>query len=132
MPDKYQDEIEEILRRAGEVAPSDPPEGRARSREERSNLARRTRRPAAPRDTTGRVWPRLSPGKLLLGGLILFGVSAVLRWTLGIWVGLGILVVAYLLFFVAPRSFNTDKRWRGRSVDVYERPLDRIKRWFKG
>ena len=131
MPDKYQDEIEEILRRAGEVAPSDSPEGQERPREERSNLARRTRRSSPPRETTGRVWPRLSPGKLLLGGLIVFVVSALLGWTPGIWVGLVTLVVAYLLFFVTPRSFNSEKRWRGRSVDADERPLDRIKRWFK-
>ena len=131
MPDKYQDEIEEILRRAGEVAPSDSPEGQERPREGRSNLVRRTRRSSAPRETTGRVWPRLSPGKLLLGGLIVFVVSALSGWTPGIWVGLGMLVVAYLLFFVTPRSFNSEKRWRGRSVDVSERPLDRIKRWFK-
>ena len=131
MPNKYQDEIEEILRRAGEVAPSDPPEGQERPREGMSNLARRTRRSSAPRETTGRVWPRLSPGKLLLGGLIVFVVSALSGWTPGIWVGLVTLVVAYLLFFVSPRSFNSEKRWRGRTVDVYERPLDRIKRWFK-
>ena len=30
MPDKYKDEIEEILRKAGEVAPSDPPRELAR------------------------------------------------------------------------------------------------------
>ena len=131
MPDKYQDEIEEILRRAGEVAPSDPSEGQEPPREERSNLAPRTRRSSAPRETTGRVWPRLSPGKLLLGGLIVFLVSALSGWTPGIWGGLVMLVVAYLLFFVTPRSLNSEKRWRGRSVDVYERPLDRIKRWFK-
>ena len=131
MHDKYQDEIEEILRRAGEVAPSDSPEVQERPREGRSNLARRTRRSSAPRETTGRVWPRLSPGKLLLGGLIVFAVSAVSGWTPGIWVGLLTLVVAYLLFFVTPRSSNSEKRWRGRSVDVYEKPLDRIKRWFK-
>ena len=131
MPDRYQDEIEEILRKAGEVAPSDPPEGRDRPREVRSNLARRTRRSSAPRETTGRVWPRLSPGKLLLGGLIVFVVSALSGWTPGIWLGLVTLVVAYLLFFVTPRSFNSEKRWRGRSVDMYEKPLDRIKRWFK-
>ncbi|MFQ6031119.1 MAG: hypothetical protein ACE5Q6_26955 [Dehalococcoidia bacterium] len=131
MPDRYQDEIEEILRKAGEVVPSDPPEEMERPREERSNLARRTRRSSPPRDTTGRVWPRLSPGKLLLAGLIVFLVSALSRWTPGIWVGLGMLVVAYLLFFVTPRSFNYEKRWRGRSVDTYESPLDRIKRWLK-
>ena len=131
MPDRYQDEIEEILQKVGEVAPSDPPEGRERPREGRSSLARRVRRPSPARETTGRVWPRLSPGKLLLGGLIVFVLSALIGWTPGIWLGLGTLVVAYLLFFGSPRSFNTEKRWRGRSVDTYESPLDRVKHWFR-
>ncbi len=130
MPNRYQDEIEEILRKAGEVAPIEPPESRERPREERSNVARRTRRPAPPPEATGRVWPRLSPGKLLLAGLIVFLVSA-LWWTPGVWVGLGMLGVAYLLFFVSPRSINHEKRWRGRPVDVYESPMNRVKRWLK-
>lgn len=130
MPDKYQDEIEEILRKAGEVLPSDPPRELARTDGEGSSPVRASRRvPAAGQGSRWR-WPRVSPGKLLLAGLILFLVGAL--WVRPfIWVGLGMLVVAYLLFFVTPRSIFYEKRWRGRTVEEHQSGWERLKRWLK-
>jgi O-antigen/teichoic acid export membrane protein len=69
---------------------------------------------------------------MLLAGLILFVVAALLGLGLLIWVGLGLLVVAYLLFFISPRSISYEKRWRGRPVDD-DNPTawDRFKRWLQ-
>ena len=135
MPDKYQDEIEEILRKAGEVVPSDPssdsPRELARIDDDGSSSVRATRQVPADGQGHRRRWPRVSPGKLLLAGLIVFAVAAIARITPMIWVGLGMLVVAYLLFFVTPRSISHEKRWRGRSVEEYRSGWERIKRWLR-
>ena len=131
MPDKYQDEIEEILRMAGEVAPSEPPKELERASDEGPRPVRAARRIQLSSFKDNLRRPRLSPGKLLLAGLVIFLVAAWMGWTLFIWLGLGLLVVAYLLFFVTPRSISNEKRWRGRSVEDYQSPLERLKRWFR-
>ena len=130
MPEKYQDEIEEILRRVGEVAPSDPPQEREKADDRVTSPVRASRQAPSPVYNYSRRWLRFSPGKLLLAGLAIFVLGA-LAWTPGIWIGLGILVAAYLLFFVKPRSMSQEKRWRGRSVEDYQSPWDRVKRWLK-
>ena len=130
MPDKYQDEIEEILRRAGEVAPSDTPKEVERPLEDRSTLLRNSR--PAPSPDQGNVgrWPSITPGKIMLAGLIVFLVGIIFFSPL-IWVGLGMLVVAYLLFFVSPRSISYEKRWRGRVVEERRTAWQRVKRWLR-
>jgi len=131
MPEKYQDEIEEILRRVGEVAPSDPPQERERADDRGNSPVRASRQAPSPSQSNRRRWPRFSPGKLLLAGLAIFILAAVFTWIPGIWIGLGILVAAYLLFFVKPRSISIEKRWRGRAVEDYQSSWDRLKRWLK-
>ena len=127
MTEKYKDEIEEILRKAGEVAPSKPardtephPEDRRRD----SMVSRRTPVPSQ-RPTPSR--PSITPGKLMVAGVVLLLIG-IRFWPL-IWVGLALLVGAYLMYFVSPRSINYEKRWRGRSVD--DKPMsywDQLKR----
>jgi hypothetical protein len=69
---------------------------------------------------------------MLLAGLILFVVAALLGLGPLIWVGLGLLIVSYLLFFITPRSISYEKRWRGRSVDDGRLTAwDRFRRWLK-
>ena len=134
MPEKYQDEIEEILRRAGESA---PPQSSQEGEKERGRAVERVpSRVRASQESPSdgppiqRRLPRLSPGKLLLAGFVVFLLGAFF-WAPGIWIGLGMVVVAYLLFFVTPRSISYEKRWRGRSVDVVQSPWDRLKNWLK-
>lgn len=117
MPEKYQDEIEEILRRAGEAPPSEPTQQveRLKSVARGPNPVRASRE--APATRPNYRWPllRVSPGKVMLTGAIVL-IAGIWFWPL-IWVGLALLAVSYLLFFVTPRSMSYEKKWRGQSVD---------------
>ena len=131
MPEKYQDEIEEILKRVGEAPPSEQPqEGERRSVGDRGPRPIRASQeaPAAAPNYRWRL-PRISPGKVMLTGAVVL-IAGIWFWPL-IWVGLGLLAVSYLLFFVTPRSISYEKKWRGRSVDEVQSPWDRIKNWLK-
>jgi hypothetical protein len=133
MTEKYQDEIEEILRRAGEAAPTEPSEERERARAVEggvSSVSSTQEQLPLPGPSVQRRMPRLSPGKLLLAGIVVFLLGA-FAWPPGIWIGLGMVVVAYLLFFVTPRSMSGEKWWRGKRMDEIQSPWDRVKNWLK-
>ena len=66
----------------------------------------------------------------MLAGFLVFVVGAFV-WPPGIWIGLGMVVVAYLLFFVTPRSMSNEKWWRGKRMDEVQSPWDRVKNWLK-
>lgn len=66
----------------------------------------------------------------MLAGFLVFVVGAFV-WPPGIWIGLGMVAVAYLLFFVTPRSMSTEKWWRGKRMDEAQSPWDRVKNWLK-
>jgi hypothetical protein len=134
MQDKYEKEIEEILKNAGEEAPDQPRAESEKPLEDRSRAVRRAAEAIKPEvsysPSKGR-WPTITPGKILLVGLAVVILAALFNPLL-IWVGLALLVFGYLLFFITPRSINIEKRWRGESVeDVGESPWDRFKLWFK-
>ena len=131
MPEKYKDEIEEILKRAGEAAPSQTPNDSERHPEDRprgrDSLV--SRQAPAPRSGSSQSRLSITPGKLMLVGVILLLVGFKV-WPL-IWVGLAILAGGYMMYFVAPRTINHEKRWRGRSVeDAPTSQWDRLKRWI--
>ena len=130
MRDKYKQEIEEILRKAGEVAPSEPTKESERHPEDRPRETRTGRRVPVQAQRVGpRRWT-ITPGKLMLVGLVLFLIG--LKIGPLIWIGLVVLVGAYLLYFLKPRSINQEKRWRGRSVEeTAASPWDWLRRWFK-
>jgi hypothetical protein len=132
MPEKYKEEIEEILRRTDEVAPASPTREAEKTPVDLAQPADPARR--SPRPSRGSVWrwPALSPGKILLAGLVLFLVAAVLQQGILVWVGLGVLVAAYLLFFVKPQPTSYEKRWRGRAVEERTSVWRRVKSWFQG
>ena len=130
MPEKYKDEIEEILRKAGEAAPSQTSKDTGGHPEDRHPEPLATRQAPKPGNRPSQGRPTITAGKLMLVGVItlLIGVKF---WPL-IWVGLVMLVVAYLMYFVSPRSINYEKRWRGRSVeDPPGSYLDRLKHWLR-
>ena len=112
MPEKYQDEIEEILKRAGETPPSEPSqEGERRGTVDRGpSPVRASREAPAPSPKYRWRLPRISPGKVMLAGAIVL-ITGIWFWPL-IWVGLALLAVSYLLFFVTPRSISYEKKWR--------------------
>ena len=69
---------------------------------------------------------------MLLTCLLVFIVTALLQLWVLIWVGLALLVVGYLLFFVTPRNISMEKRWRGERIeDSPESLWDRLKHWIK-
>ncbi|NQW21891.1 MAG: hypothetical protein HQ475_00440 [SAR202 cluster bacterium] len=133
MFDKYQQEIEEILKNAGEVAPDETVGEMERPLEDRPKAARRTfSLNKAPLYTPRGRWPSITPGKILMTGLFVFIITALLQIWVLIWVGLALLVVGYLLFFVTPRNISVEKRWRGESLeDPAGSPWDRFKLWIK-
>ena len=58
-------------------------------------------------------------------------ITALLQIWVLIWVGLALLVLGYLLFFISPRNISIEKRWRGESIeDVPDSPWGRFKRWI--
>ena len=134
MQDKYQKEIEEILKNAGEAVPEEFGRETEKPLEDRPRAARQaaeSNRPVPSFSPRGR-WPTITPGKVLMTGLVVFIVTALLQIWLLMWVGLALLVLGYLLFFVTPRNISMEKRWRGESSeDVPETPWDRFKRWIK-
>ena len=135
MQDKYEKEIEEILKNAGEVAPEQSRSESEKPLEDRPRSARRAAEANKPKVTyspsSGR-WPTITPGKILITGLVVFIVTALLQIWVLIWVGLALLVFGYLLFFITPRNINMEKRWRGESIEETPRsPWDWVKRWIK-
>ena len=134
MPEKYKDEIEEILKKAGEMAPSKSPReserhpvDRPRGRESRD--ATTSRQTSAPSSSSSRSLPAITPGKLMLVGVIVLLIGFKF-WPL-IWLGLAILAGGYMMYFIAPRTLNYEKRWRGRSVDEpATSQWDRLKHWI--
>ena len=135
MQDKYQKEIEEILKNAGEIPPEESGREKEKPLEDRPQAVRQAEaasRPTPYISAKGR-WPTVTPGKILMTGLVVFVVTALLQIWVLIWVGLALLVFGYLLFFITPRSISMEKRWRGESIeDVPDSPWDRFKQWIKG
>ena len=128
MPDKYQEEIEEILRKVGEVTPAEPAKQLEKAPEDRPRRSRsREGSPATGARTRRRI--SVTPGKVMLAGLIVFLLG--IKFSPLIWVGLGMLVLAYLLFFAGSRTIAYEKRWRGRSVEENYTTWERFKRWIK-
>ena len=133
MPEKYKDEIEEILRKAGEAVPTQSREEPQRHSEDRLRESRESmirRRAPIPGYRSSQHRPRITPGKLMLAGLVVLLIG--IRFWPMIWVGLAMLVVAYLMYFVSPRSISYEKRWRGQPLE--ESPTsywDRFKRWLR-
>ena len=117
MKDKYKEEIEEILRKAGEAAPDKSARQSERHPEDGPQDKRVSRRAPAQRpQRSSRRWT-ISSGKLLVAGLVLLLIGWVSKVIPLMWVGLIALAVAYLLYFLKPRSMQQEKRWRGRSVE---------------
>ncbi len=138
MPEKYQDEIEEILkgiedeepprpvRRPQPIIDDMPPTAR-----EEAPLYRD--QPRGGRAANSR-WKHVTPGRVALAGFIFLVLGLALNsvglgWL--VWLGLLGLAGAYLLFFVRPRTVNKEKRWRGRSVESQgPSHWQRFKRWM--
>ena len=130
---KYQEEIEEILRNAGEVAPDEAVREQEKPLEDRPRGQIRASDPApTPNYNASSRWPAITPSNVLLAGLIIFIIAALLKFFTIMWLGLAVLVVGYLLFFISPRSISMDKRWRGQPLEPgADSTWERLKHWMK-
>ena len=133
MAEKYIREIEKIL----EEAERSPGSSVADDVEETSNSNRLLTR-------LGRIGAilRVSPNKVVLGGIILIVVSFVVynafnylfvenvKFLLPVWAGLILFVIVYGLLFVRPGA--QDKRWCGKILDDGIEPSrwERVRRWL--
>lgn len=113
MSERYKKEIEEILRQAGDLAPSGQRKASQRS------LWRLVWRYIA-QSLGGKAWS-ISPGRVMLVAICLLLLALAFGMTLpGIGgplalAGLLLFIVGYALFFVRPPKF--EKRWRGQPLD---------------
>lgn len=115
MPDQYQKEIEDILRKAESEAPL--PSGGA-NRSLRGMVWQYARQ-----SLNSKVWG-VSPGKIMLGALGIILAAVLLRpfipgmFGLLAWAALIIFIVAYGMIFLRPsKSRGERKMWRGRYID---------------
>ena len=114
MGKKYQREIEEILKQAGEIAPVGRP--RKRSAWLPTEVWRYVAGSVRNRSD------RFSPGRLMFIGVALL-LSTLLFRTIVPWaiaplavVGVIVFVVGYAMVFIKPRP-RYEKRWRGQSIE---------------
>ena len=115
MPERYQKEIEDILKQAGDI---EPPSSKPVSKPGLLRLIRIYVR----NSFDGKPWT-LSSGRVILVS-ILFLLSAVvfgamvpgLTGILG-WIGLVLFILGYALFFIKPPRSTTEKRWRGQAIE---------------
>lgn len=131
MPKKYQQEIEEILRQAGDLGTGDTP-----------------LRPPK-QGFVSQVWSyfkqsisgsalSITPGRVMLGAVLILLAALVLNVAtpgFGIvgllaWLGFILFIVGYAMFFIKPKP--VEKRWRGDVIQYDgESMWDRIRKRFQ-
>jgi hypothetical protein len=123
MPERYQQEIEEILRQSGDLT--------QKSGKNRQGLLFLTWSYVL-QSFRGKLWS-ISPGQVMLAALCFLLASLLLGSvipgfvSLMAWGGLLLFIVGYAMFFVTPPKI--EKRWRGRRIDLEGGSwFDRIKR----
>ena len=125
MSNRYQREIEEILKQAGEMEPA------GRDRRPRQSIWRLIWTYIV-QSLGGRGWS-ISPGRIMLvAGSLLLSALIVRAVVPGLvaplaWAGLLLFIVGYAMIFVRP--VKIEKRWRGQPLeDAGESWWDRIRR----
>ena len=135
MARKYQREIEEILQQVNKTGPVDTDSEESGSKRKSGSSQRRR---SGSSWIVLRLFPMISPGRLVLGGISFLLIALILRTTVEgvsgplVMVGIGLFVVAYILFFTRTRP-PVERRWRGRSMEDESPPnvLDRLRDWFR-
>lgn len=129
MPERYEEEIEEILQQSGtELGTYKKPSGPRLSIWRLVWLN-------VKRSLGGKAWS-FSPGRVMLTAVSLLLVAMLIRaFVPGLVVplalaGLLLFIVAYGMFFIQPKGM--EKRWRGQPIDSPRNSWwDRIKRRLK-
>jgi hypothetical protein len=131
MSQRYQKEIEEILEQVNEEPPRP---GRGGSSQSRGDA--RLAPPRPPRSSSRFGLLQVSPGRLMLIGLASLFIALISLSLLPMlaapsaWVGIGLFIVAYVLFFLKPRR-TVERRWRGQLIEDEpgDNGLTRFWRW---
>ena len=138
MANRYEREIEDILKKAGGF---DPDPGGDGPKKPRSRNVVRLAWLQFRQSLSGKPWS-LSPGRvMLIGFALLLSTLIVIPFVSGVasylaWAGLLLCIVGYGMFLARPSSGgDVEKRWRGRAVDTERRSrlmsaLDRVRRRF--
>ena len=136
MTQRYEREIEEILKGSGE-----PPSGQQPSGPEEPPPERRPRRRSQPsRQGSALGRATISYKHLLLAGVGALIVSIFIGGLPLFLIGAGLLVAGYVMYYRAPRSGGTGgssstgqgrapKVWRGRMIDPGDDPHFTDDRW---
>ena len=134
MARKYQKEIEEILQ---QVSTTDPLEDDAQEAGSgKGPPASRRGRSGRRSGSLPRLFPLISPGRLFIAGISFLLIALILRTTVQglsgplVMVGIGLFVVAYILFFTRSGP-SVERRWRGRSMEDQRPPAlwDKLRDW---
>ena len=129
MPEQYQEEIEDILRKAEAEAPL--PSGQS-NRGLRGMVWQYARQ-----SLNTKAWG-VSPGKIMLAALAMLLAGLVLRYmipALGylMWVSLVVFIIGYGMVFLRPSKSPMDRKmWRGRYLDDDDEAGEGGGSWWKG
>ena len=135
MTQRYEKEIEEILKKSGEPSSDRQPSVPGEPPPERS---RRRRRNLLPSPGRGMLRAAISYKHLLLAGVGMLIISIFIGGLPMFLIGAGLLVASYVLYYRAPRSGGgggsnggerAPKMWRGRMIEPGDDPHFTQDRW---
>ena len=137
MTQRYEKEIEEILKKSGEPSSDRPPSDPGEPPPERPNRRRRNL-PSGTGSGMRRV--AISYKHLLLAGVGVLIISIFIGGLPMFLIGAGLLVAGYVMYYRAPRSGGggggsssgggrAPKMWRGRMIDPGDDPHFTGDRW---
>ena len=130
VPDRYQDEIEEILKGFSdnqESLPTDTLSSNNDSSDSNYYLVNNASDDIHPKTPT----PRITKTKIVLLAMAALLIGGFWFWPL-IWIGLVLFGIAYLMFFLKPRQTQQIKYWRDKPLE--EVPISRwgkLTEWFR-
>ena len=130
VPDRYQDEIEEILKGFSDNQESLPTDTLSRSNDSSDSndyLVNNASDDIRAKTPT----PRITKTKIVLLAMAALLIGGFWFWPL-IWIGLVLFGIAYLMFFLKPRQTHHLKYWRDKPLE--EAPSSRwekLTEWFR-
>ena len=130
VPDRYQDEIEEILKGFSdnqESLPTDTLSSNNDSSDSNDYLVNNASDDIRAKTPT----PRITKTKIVLLAMAALLIGGFWFWPL-IWIGLVLFGIAYLMFFLKPRQTHHLKYWRDKPLE--EVPISRwgkLTEWFR-
>ena len=130
VPDRYQDEIEEILKGFSdnqESLPTDTLSSNNDSSDSNYYLVNNASDDIHAKTPT----PRITKTKIVLLAMAALLIGGFWFWPL-IWIGLVLFGIAYLMFFLKPRQPQQIKYWRDKPLE--EVPISRwgkLTEWFR-